>query len=70
MQCPFCKCNETKIYTSNPPWSKDKSIVKRYRRCENCGRSFATIERYVEVKRGRRRKNEQAAAGKVLQKQI
>lgn len=66
MLCPKCHSNKTNVYTSNPPWSRDKSIVKRYRKCENCGLSFVTIERYVETKRGRRRKNEQTTDRKAL----
>lgn len=66
MLCPYCKSNGAKVYTSVQICKKDEDMVKRYRKCRVCGESFSTIERCVEVRRGRRRKHEQTADRKAL----
>lgn len=39
MWCPACTSEKTKVVGT------DKSaVVERYRKCENCGHTFATIE--------------------------
>lgn len=45
MQCPHCKHKYTHVYSS-----KNLSvIVKRYRKCLQCGHTFRTVEEIYET---------------------
>ena len=47
MLCPYCHKDNNTVYTSS---------IKRYRKCKNCGASFATVEKYAvnyEAKKAR-----------------
>jgi transcriptional repressor NrdR len=46
MKCPFCPRNDSKVIDSR--LSKDGSIIRRRRECEDCGKRFTTYERVEE----------------------
>lgn len=62
MKCPYCKSNKTRAYDKydekHPTTPKiwlglvrrygTESITRRYRRCEDCGKQFTTVEVYRE----------------------
>lgn len=43
MYCPFCK-SENHIVYSNKKFENEQTV--RYRKCNNCGQTFKTIETY------------------------
>ena len=62
MKCPYCKSYKTRVcdkynekYPTTPKiWLElvrkygTESITRRYRKCVECGRRFATVEVYQE----------------------
>jgi hypothetical protein len=50
IQCRYCECKiskveETRIFETSFR-GKDRTVVRRYRKCHNCGLRFTTIETY------------------------
>ena len=48
MKCPFCNNDKTMVFATSAPWNKSHDSYKRYRRCLNCGETFATVEEYLK----------------------
>lgn len=46
MQCPFCKCKESKVIDSR---HIDSISIKRRRECEDCKKRFTTYEKIETV---------------------
>jgi transcriptional repressor NrdR len=47
MKCPFCSYIDNRVIDSR--LSKDGSVIRRRRECNECGRRFTTHERVEEV---------------------
>jgi transcriptional repressor NrdR len=47
MRCPFCQNQETDVFDSRK--LNDGEMIRRRRRCRNCGRRFTTYERVESV---------------------
>lgn len=43
MRCPFCQNSDTQVVDSRAP--EEGSVIRRRRRCPNCGKRFTTFER-------------------------
>lgn len=43
MKCPFCKHDDTPVLDTRI--SDERDVIRRRRRCENCGKRFTTYER-------------------------
>jgi len=43
MQCPYCRCSETQVVDSRA--SDEESVIRRRRRCLQCGGRFTTYEK-------------------------
>lgn len=44
MKCKFCGCEKTKVSNSREDKDKSCNLIRRRRKCTECGRSFTTIE--------------------------
>ena len=47
MRCPFCAKLDNKVVDSRV--SKDASVIRRRRQCQDCGQRFTTYERVEEM---------------------
>jgi transcriptional repressor NrdR len=47
MRCPFCQNQETDVFDSRK--LNDGELIRRRRKCRNCGRRFTTYERIESV---------------------
>lgn len=47
MKCPFCSYKDNKVIDSR--LSKDGTLIRRRRECNDCGRRFTTYERVEET---------------------
>ncbi|MEW5914380.1 MAG: transcriptional regulator NrdR [Thermodesulfobacteriota bacterium] len=47
MRCPFCGKLDNKVVDSRV--SKDASVIRRRRQCQDCGQRFTTYERVEEM---------------------
>lgn len=41
-QCPFCKNENTRIYSKDKRFVVSAGVILRYRKCECCGARFIT----------------------------
>ena len=47
MRCPFCKSMDTQVVDSRS--SEDGWVIRRRRKCPQCGKRFTTYERVEQV---------------------
>lgn len=45
MMCPFCKSENHVVY-ANKRYERSEEATVRYRKCNNCGQTFKTVETY------------------------
>lgn len=48
MNCPYCKKDNNNVSTTR---NRPDGTLKRYRKCNICGRNFQTVEEYYSQKR-------------------
>jgi len=47
MNCPYCEYNDTKVNDSRE--TKDGTMIKRRRECQNCNKRFSTVEKVLKL---------------------
>ena len=57
MRCPYCGHPNNRVIATSPPWNKNHTSYKQYRRCDNCRQTFITLERHVPEPKKRPHKN-------------
>lgn len=46
MICPYCGNKKTHVFATCQKWNEEHDSYKRYRRCNACGNTFSTLEKY------------------------